>query len=140
MPPPRQPLGPPPGLPEPDIVDDTTKTKAKKKRARKKKKSSAAVPKKEEEEKEEKEEAAAPKDVVVLHWDSWKEAATEEEKLRKRFGQGTRNVTAIARRGEKKGVGVIGHAGGAVTAAAGKEGGTDGAEALTNAFSFGFAL
>jgi len=109
--------------------DDENKPKAKKKRGRKKKKSTTS---KEEE-----------KDVVVLHWDSWKEAATEEEMLRKRFGQGTRNVSAIARRGEKKGVGVIGLAGAAVA----KEGGRvneDGAEdictPLTNAFSFGFAL
>jgi len=126
--PPRKSLGPPPGLDLPD-KDDENKPKAKKKRGRKKKKSTTS---KEEE-----------KDVVVLHWDSWKEAATEEEKLRKRFGQGTRNVSAIARRGEKKGVGVIGLAG----AAAAKEGGRvdeDGAEdictPLTNAFSFGFAL
>jgi hypothetical protein len=82
---------------------------------------------------------------VVLHWDSWKEAATEEEKLRKRFGQGTRNVSAIARRGEKKGVGVIGLAGAAAAKEGGKGDTEDGAEdvcckPLTNAFSFGFAL
>ena len=68
--------------------DDENKPNAKKKRSRNRKKKNATT--KEEE-----------KDVVVLHWDSWKEAVTEEEKLRKRFGQGTRNVSAIARRGEK---------------------------------------
>jgi hypothetical protein len=79
--------------------------------------------------------------VVVLHWDSWRDAATEEEKLRKRFGQGTRNVSAIARRGEKKGVGVIGLV--AVEKEKGgmnKYGAEDVGALLTNAFSFGFAL
>lgn len=124
----RKPLGPPPGLELPDKGEDENKPpKVKKKRSRKKKNATT----KEEE-----------KDVVVLHWDSWKEAATEEEKLRKRFGQGTRNVSAIARRGEKKGVGVIGLAGAAVAKEGGRvsEDGADFGTPLTNAFSFGFAL
>ncbi len=85
--------------------------------------------------------------MAVLHLDSWKAAdLTEEEKLRKRFGQGTRNLAAIARREEKKGgLGVIGSfsAGAQVsssgsTASAGAVATTQ--DGLTNAFSFGFAL
>lgn len=125
--PPSKPLSPPPGLEFP-YKNDEKKPLSTKNRRRKK---SCATRVEEE------------KGVVVLHWDSWRDAATEEEKLRKRFGQGTRNLSAIARRGGKKGVGVIGLAGAALVndnVGMKKDGSEDVGALLLNAFSFGFAL
>lgn len=84
--------------------------------------------------------AAAASEAAPVQFASWKdETITEEERTRRRFGQGTRNRTAIACRKQQHrgGLGVIG---GAVRHEQDKDGAADGVADVTTAFSFGFSI